>query len=117
MEEEQDLNEHNSPLDSRSIRRTYLVTYSQANRMLFPTRESFGGEVAKGFTMGSSQAKVCHWACCLESHSAGGEHYHVAIKLSLPKRWNPVKIIFLINGVYKLISLIIMMTTTLLSSI
>ena len=27
--------------DPRNVRKTYLITYSQANRILFPTRESF----------------------------------------------------------------------------
>ena len=30
-----------SSLDPRTVRKTYLVTYSQANRILFPTGDSF----------------------------------------------------------------------------
>ena len=80
-----------SSLNPRTLRKTYLVTYSQANRLLFPTRESFGQKVAGTFDNGASQVKVVHWACCLESHQNGGDHYHVALKLSGSKRWKGVK--------------------------
>ena len=32
-----------------------------------------------------------HWACLLEKHQNGGNHYHVALKLTGPKRWKSVK--------------------------
>ena len=39
-----------SSLDSRISHKTYLVTYNEANRILLPTRESFGQSVAGAFT-------------------------------------------------------------------
>ena len=58
---------------------------------MFPTRESFGQSVSNAFNKGSSKVKVLHWACCLESHQNGGDHYHCSIKLSGLKRWKAVK--------------------------
>lgn len=78
-------------LTSGAPRRTYLVTYSQANRQKFPTRESFGQCVVNSFNSGSGKVQVTHWACCLEQHKNGGEHYHLCLKLSGPKRWKSVK--------------------------
>ena len=40
--------------------------------------------------MGSSKANI-DWACALEPHKEGGEHYHVSIKLRSAKRWLSVK--------------------------
>ena len=52
-----------SSLDRRTVRKTHLVTYSQANSIFFPTHESFGQSVADVFNKGSSKVKVLHWAC------------------------------------------------------
>jgi len=81
----------NATLHPRAVRKTYLITYSQANRILFPTRESFGQKIAVLFEKGDSKVKVVQWACCLENHQNGGDHYHMAIKLSAAKRWKSVK--------------------------
>jgi hypothetical protein len=67
------------------IRRTYLVTYSQADLSKFPTRESFGQQVVAYFNEGSGKVEVQHWACCLEPHEIiSGLHYHLCVKLSGP---------------------------------
>ena len=76
-----------SSLTKRKVRRSYLVTYSQADLEKFPTRESFGKVVVTAFDKGSGKVKVEHWACALEHHANGGKHYHVSLKLSGPKRW------------------------------
>ena len=78
-------------LDPRTPRRTYLVTYSQADLQKYPTREVFGKSVAEAFDSGESKHKVTCWACCLEPHKDGGYHYHVSIKLTGAKRWKSVK--------------------------
>lgn len=75
----------------RSARRTYLVTYSQADREKFPTRESFGEIVREAFNSGSGKIAVQYYACSLEPHKEGGEHYHVSVKLTAAKRWISVK--------------------------
>ena len=69
----------------------YLVTYSQANKILFPIRESFRQSVADAFNKGSSKVKVLHWASCLESNQNGGENYHCSVKLPGSKGWKAVK--------------------------
>eukprot|EP00795_Rhopilema_esculentum_P005652 gene5652-10884_t len=63
----------------------------EANLEIFPTRESFGKAIAEAFDRGSGEVKTQHWTCCLERHQDGGQHYHVAIKLTGPKRWVGVK--------------------------
>ena len=82
-------------LNSSLPRRTYLVTYSQANLTKFPTRKEFGKCIKKHFNSGSGKVKVQHWACAKEKHEngggGGGVHYHVALKLTGPKRWKSVK--------------------------
>ena len=74
-----------------TIRRQYLVTYSKANMTNFPMRETFEEAVVTSFTL-SGKVIVQHWVCCLEEHeNTSGQHYHMCVKLSGPKRWNPVK--------------------------
>ena len=78
--------------DFRVNRRTYLITYNKADLSKFPSRESFGEVVVEGFNCDPGKVKVEYSACCLEQHkNASRQHYHVSIKLSGPKRWNPVK--------------------------
>ena len=81
----------NALTNERSGRRTYLVTYSQADLATFPTRDSFGCMIEEYFNSGNGKAKVTHWACCLEEHENEGLHYHVSLKLSAPKKWLNVK--------------------------
>lgn len=76
---------------SRSGKRQYLVTYSQADYHKFATRESFGMMLEKEFNSGNSKVKVSHWACCKEMHEAGGFHYHCCLKLTGVKKWLSVK--------------------------
>ena len=77
--------------DPRQARRTYLVTYRQADLTKFPTPKSFGKCIKDHFNAGTGNVKVEHWACCQEDHEESGQHYHVALKLSGPKRWKTVK--------------------------
>ena len=64
-------------------RRTYLVTYSQANKIIFPTRESFATKCEESIGGGK---RVSLYACAEESHEKEGTHYHVSIKLTQPQR-------------------------------
>ena len=77
--------------NSRLPRRTYLITYSQADLSKFPTRKDFGKCMKKHFNKGSGKVKVQHWACSREKHQNGGDHYHVSLKLTGAKRWKSVK--------------------------
>jgi len=68
-------------------KRQYLITYSQADPLTFPTRESFGEAVQEEFDAGSSKVKVDYWAVCREPHQDGGFHYHCSVKLTGAKKW------------------------------
>jgi len=71
--------------------RTYLLTYSQADMEIAPSKQAFANIVLDGFSTGSSKVVVDHWAVCLEPHADGsGSHYHMAIKLSGTRRWKSV---------------------------
>ena len=72
-------------------RRQYLVTYSQADGQIFPTRESFGNVLESEFNSGNSKVKVSHWACCKEAHEKIAFHYHCCLKLTGVKKWLHVK--------------------------
>ena len=72
-------------------RRVYLVKYTQADLTEFPTRKGFEKCIKKHFNSGSQKVKVQHWVCAQEKHKNCGENYHVALKLTGPKRWKSVK--------------------------
>ena len=74
-------------IDPSKARRTYLITYSQADIDAFPTRESFAKVVKEAFTSSNGKSQPLHWSCAREKHTNGGVHYHMALKLSSPKRW------------------------------
>ena len=70
----------NDKIDVRSVRKVYLITYSQADVVRFPTRHSFVEAVLYSFH--DTPAKIMHWSCCLEEHpKSGGSHFHMALKL------------------------------------
>ena len=64
-------------LNASAVRQVYLVTYSQANLELFPTRRLFAEAVAGSFY--SSNTRVSS----RESHRNGGFHY----QLDRCRRW------------------------------
>ena len=76
---------------SQFPRINYLIKYSQADLLKVPSREEFGKCIKTHFNKGSGKVKVQHWACSLEKHHKGGNHYHVALKLTGRKRWKSVK--------------------------
>lgn len=79
-------------LTGNQARRTYLVTYSQADLEKIPTRECISKLIVEAFrSRGDLKAKPLHWACCQEDHADGGKHYHLCIKLSQPQRWKAAK--------------------------
>ena len=78
-------------IDGTKSRKSYLITYSQADLQKFPTRESFGKTVAAAFSSSKSKVVPQHWACCMEKHSDGGYHFHVSLKLSGTKKWLETK--------------------------
>ena len=71
-------------LEENNTRRTYLITYSQADLELFPSRPSFGAACVAAFGGGNA----VHYFCVgLEDHEDDGQHYHVAILLTKSQRW------------------------------
>ena len=72
-------------LHCRSIRKVYLITYSQANLTRFPTRRAFANAVLASFSYAS--ANVLHWCCSQENHREAGKHYHMALKFDRNQRW------------------------------
>ncbi len=74
-------------LHYRTVRCTYLLTYSLADLSKFLTKESFADAVIASFenevTSRKSKAVIQKWVCSKELHPVtGGHHYHMAIKLS-----------------------------------
>lgn len=82
-------------LGRRQQRQVYLVTYSQADRMKFPTRQYFAEVVVKAFSTRS--AVVLHWCCSEEKHKKSGTHFHMCVKLDRVQRWMPAKVFLLEN--------------------
>ena len=76
-------------LDRNNPLRSYLVTYSQLNHRIFPTRCSFGAAVVEAFGANN----VDYFVASKEPHemSSGTYHYHVAIRLTKTMRWNSAK--------------------------
>ena len=70
---------------TRVCRTVYLVTYSQADKSIFPTRSDFAQAVVKSFS--HSKARIEQWCCAEEIHKSNGIHYHLAIKLTQNQRW------------------------------
>jgi len=86
------LTEENTPeVSRRVVRQVYLVTYSQADVSLFPTRRAFAEAVCGSFTSSHEGNYIVQWSCCREQHRCGGLHYHMAIKLNRTQRWLPSK--------------------------
>lgn len=72
-------------------RRVFLITYSQADLAIFPTKERFAQEVVTAF----GEQKIVEWVCCMEDHADGGVHFHMAISFHRSERFAPVKKAFL----------------------
>ena len=68
-------------------RRMFLITYSQANLDIVPSKEVFAAKVVEAF----GEDKVECWCCCQERHEDGNPHYHMLIRFNCAMRWLPVK--------------------------
>ena len=78
-------------LSDWATRCTYLKIYSQIDESKFLTRERFANAIVNAFNEAEGKVYVEHWACCLESHKSGGEHFHFCVKLSEPRQWKPIR--------------------------
>ena len=90
------VSERSLPLESlttRQVRSVYLITYSQADLEVVPTREEFSRLVLDSFANADplTRSEVLQWVCCREVHRTGGLHYHMAVKLNSRRRWLKVR--------------------------
>ena len=83
--------ENESTLNHRSMRFVYLITCSQVQLEIAPTRQAFSDIVVEAFENSDPGAKPVHWVCSQEEHQNGGIHYHMAVKLSRRRRWKKVR--------------------------
>ena len=65
MESDEDFND--SSLDSRCLRKVYMITYSQAEAKKCPDRESFAHEVLQAFDLKpENSVRPLQWAGCMQ---------------------------------------------------
>ena len=77
-------------LSYKTVRSTYLITYSKVDVTKFPSRESFATAVLQCFP-DTEKVKIVQWACCVETHKDGTPHYHMCVKFSNNRRWKEGK--------------------------
>ena len=95
MENSQDStpSEDHQLLSSSHVPSIYLLTYSQADVFVVPTREEFARAVLDSFKNADpcSHCEVVQWVCRQELHRDGGIHYHMAVKLRARRGWLKVR--------------------------
>ena len=79
----------NSNVVEARNRRSYLVTYSQADLNIVSTKKEFAEKVVNAFTQG--KVKVIQWAACEELHEDLNPHFHMVLKLNQPCGWKGAK--------------------------
>ncbi len=86
-------------LKDSSQRQVYLITYSRADLILFPSREVFADAILDAWTK-VSKCNVLHWVVAREKHQVqdgnptrfqSDFHYHMALKLEKKSRWLRVR--------------------------
>lgn len=80
-------------LENKDSCRTYMLTYSKADLSVVPNQKAFTDIVLKAFSIGTSKARIEHWATCAEDGEmmvSEHQHYHMALKLSGTRHWRPV---------------------------
>lgn len=87
--ESQDDSNKITDLDERTVRRAYLLTYSQADMERFPTVEDFASAVVEAFS--KTGHPVVQYAGCIENHRDGNKHFHLAVSVKNLRRWLKVK--------------------------
>lgn len=79
-------------------RMVYLITYSRADVVKFPSRESFSEAVLQAWQ--SFGVTVAQWVACIEGHhntdadhdnELNQYHFHMAVKLGKRSRWYQVR--------------------------
>ena len=56
-------------IDPSKARRTNIITYSQADIDVFPTRESFAKVVKEAFISSNAKSQPFHWPYARENHT------------------------------------------------
>ena len=77
---------NSTELNSRDMRKVYMIKYSQTNLEKCPVRETFTEFVLKVFDSEISTMKPIHWAVRDEAHKNFGSLSHMCIKLSKNKK-------------------------------
>lgn len=90
-QEEEESNVNNLEKRKPNIRSIYLITYSRADLTRYPTRKDFASSVQEAFRETNNCSELIQWVCSMENHQESGFHYHMAVKLSKPRRWLRVK--------------------------
>ena len=75
----------------------YIITYSRADTLKFPTKESFSLALIEAWKFYGID--ILHWVVSIEAHANAGEsgedvnryHFHMAVKLKKRARWLQVK--------------------------
>ena len=76
-------------IQENGLRKTYLITYANVDKKLFPTKKFFAKSCVEAF---GGEKRVSYFAACEETHADGRPHYHVAIKLTQGgQRWRTAK--------------------------
>ena len=76
----------NDKIDVRSVRKLYLITYSQADVAHFTPRQSFVEAVLYSFY--DTPNKIMHWSCCMEEHpESSGSYFQMTLKLNRNRQW------------------------------
>ena len=73
-----------------TTRSVYVITYSQADVVKVPNRQTFVDIVTNSFHH-NGEARIVQYACALEQHRDGSPHYHAVVKLNRQKRWRSVR--------------------------
>ena len=77
-------------LDARMQRSIYLITYSQLDEAICPTRDRFAEMVCSAWLQ-VTKSEVIQWVVSREAHQNEGSHYHMAVKLNKRYRWLSVR--------------------------
>ena len=67
----------------------YLITYSHCDSSQL-SRAEFANIIVDTWHS-RSRSRITQWAVSLEAHQDGGNHFHMAIKLSSTSRWQAIR--------------------------
>ena len=71
--------------------RSYLITCSQVDPSILPSKEVFSQAVLTAFQRCGGAAQPEYWCTAAETHEDGSLDFNMVVKLSLPRKWKAVK--------------------------